>query len=145
MRRRALEHDLAAVVTSVSESIGQVIRHATVGLALYEPGTRVLCSSVLSSGGQPATLPPAVVLNESSPCAIALAAGAATVFGPNHLGAFEPEIGLSLLTAGARALCCVPLVTARGVLGTLNLAKDDAETFDPQDVALLASAAEIIE
>jgi formate hydrogenlyase transcriptional activator len=63
-----------------------------------------------------------------------------TVFGPDRINALERDTAPSPLTAGARALCCVPLVTARGVLGTLNLTREDADSFDPDDVALIASA-----
>ena len=120
-------------MTTVSESIQPVIPHATVGLALYEPGSQVLCSSVRCSQGQIAIMPPAVVLNERSPFAIALQRGAATVFGHEEIDAFERDTG-SPLRSGARSLCCVPLITSRQTLGTLNVARADVDAFEPRDL-----------
>ena len=71
------------------------------------------------------------MLGERSPCAIALADETVTVFGPDRINALEQDNGRSPLIAGARALCCVPLVTARGVLGTLNLTREDADSLTP--------------
>ena len=132
------KHDLREVVTTVSESIQPVIPHATVGLALYEPGSQVLCSSVRCSQGQIAIMPPAVVLNERSPFAIALQRGAATVFGHEEIDAFERDTG-SPLRSGARSLCCVPLITSRQTLGTLNVARADVDAFEPRDLELISN------
>ena len=132
------KHDLREVVTTVSESIQPVIPHTTVGLALYEPGSQVLCSSVRCSQGQIAVMPPAVVLNERSPFAIALQRGAATVFGHEAIDAFERDTG-SPLQSGARSLCCVPLITSRQTLGTLNLARADVDAFEPRDLELISN------
>jgi len=133
------KHDLREVVTTVSESIQPVIPHASVGLALYEPGTQVLCSSVLCGKDQRAISPPAMILNERSPFAIALQRGAATVFGRDAIDAFEREAVLSFPAPGAQSLCCVPLVTSRQILGTLNIARADPDAFEPRDVVLIAN------
>jgi formate hydrogenlyase transcriptional activator len=133
------KHDLREVVTTVSESIQPVIPHTTVGLALYEPGSQVLCSSALSNQGQLAVMPPAVVLNERSPFAIALQRGAATLFGPEAIDASERDTG-SPLRSGAQSLCCVPLITSRQTLGTLNIARAEVDAFDARDIELISNA-----
>jgi formate hydrogenlyase transcriptional activator len=88
----------------------------------------------------PATTPPVVVLNERSPFAIALARGAATVFGGDRIDAFEPDVVLSLGTSGTQSLCCVPLVTSRQTLGTFSIASTEAHAFGSRDVELVSSA-----
>ncbi len=46
-----------------------------------------------------------------------------------------------LLNQGIRSLCCIPLVSGRGPLGTLNLGSKQDSAFPPQDVDLLKQLA----
>jgi formate hydrogenlyase transcriptional activator len=45
------------------------------------------------------------------------------------------------LSGGIQALCCLPLITKNGVLGTLNLGSQREAAFHPEDIDLLTQVA----
>jgi formate hydrogenlyase transcriptional activator len=134
------KHDLLALTAHVSDSLRPVVPHGAIGLALHDAATGALSTTVVRSGEDRPVLGPGVALGDRSPAAVALARGAATVFSRAEIEDFERDLPPSPLTAGARALCCVPLVTSRQTLGTLNIARREPETFAAGEIELLSRA-----
>ena len=65
--------------------------------------------------------------------------GEPRVFSPADLDSF-PESAF-IRTRGIRSACCVPLATAHGILGTLNLGAFSDDAFSPDQFPLLARVA----
>ncbi len=76
-----------------------------------------------------------------APTGKALISRAAMVFSRNEIAAFGTEFTARILEEGLRTLCCVPLSSNRGSLGTLNIASTRENAFGPQDCALLRQIA----
>ena len=62
--------------------------------------------------------------------------GVARVFRKDDLDRFFKD-GPPLLPPSLQSLCCVPLATRRGTLGTLNVASVDPDAFPPHELDLL--------
>jgi formate hydrogenlyase transcriptional activator len=61
-----------------------------------------------------------------------------------HLAALEAPlspIARQLAERGMRRVCSIPLITRKGVLGTLNLASKSDDAFSPRDISLLKQIA----
>jgi formate hydrogenlyase transcriptional activator len=46
-----------------------------------------------------------------------------------------------MLALGIQSLCCLPLITPKGAIGTLNLASKQEDAFSPQDLSFLKQVA----
>jgi formate hydrogenlyase transcriptional activator len=134
------KHDLPGVLTNVSDALRPVVPHTRVGLTLHDPASGVLCTSAVRHAADVAASNPVVVPGDRSPAALALARGVATVFTRDDIGALGPEFDRWPMMPGTQQLCCVPLVTSRQTLGTLDIARDDTEAFMPAEIALLSRA-----
>jgi formate hydrogenlyase transcriptional activator len=132
------KRDLPELVTNVSDSLRPVLPHSGVEVTLVDPTTGTLASSIVRLGRNEPQPSGGVALGEHSPAAIALARGAATAFARADVD--ERERDRSPLMAGAAALCCVPLVTSRQTLGTLNVARAERAAFAPHELELLSRA-----
>lgn len=63
------------------------------------------------------------------------------IFSRTEIEAFGTEFTAKLLEEGIKTLCCVPLSSFRGTIGTLNLASTREHAFGPEDCALLRQVA----
>ncbi|MGH9650618.1 MAG: sigma 54-interacting transcriptional regulator, partial [Terriglobales bacterium] len=72
----------------------------------------------------------------------ALKARQAVVLRPAEIAALGANATLGEKLEGARSLCCLPLVTGKGALGTLNLLSSQENAFSEQDLTLLRQIAD---
>ena len=73
---------------------------------------------------------------DGSAAGVTFRTGVARVFRKDDLDRLFKD-GPPLLPPSLQSLCCVPLVTRRGTLGTLNVASVDPEAFPAQEFELL--------
>jgi formate hydrogenlyase transcriptional activator len=106
------------LLQTLSESLQRVVKHDSTRVALLNGG-----SSQLSP--------------EETLAGLTLADGVARVFRATDLEQLDGKGASTLLPAGVQSICCVPLVTRRGSLGTLNVASVDPAAFPPAEVELL--------
>jgi formate hydrogenlyase transcriptional activator len=125
------------LLQTLSESLQRVVKHESASVALVDSESGQLRLQALTYHDARGVLEPHTVLSpEGSPAGITFSSGVATVFRatdpdpPGH-GAFR------LWPSGSQSVCCVPLVTRRGKLGTLNVASVDPNAFLPAEVKLL--------
>ena len=76
-----------------------------------------------------------------APAGKALIARAAMIFSRTEIEAFGTEFTSKLLAEGIKTLCCVPLTSFGGTIGTLNVASTREHAFSPEDSALLRQVA----
>ena len=130
--------DYPGLLEALSDSLARVVKHDVASLALFDRESNNLRLQVLTYTDARGVLEPNTPLSlEGSPAGIAFQAGAATVFRKASLDKLAVRDAPNVLSAGAQSLCCVPLVTQRGSLGTLNVASVDPEAFPPGEVELL--------
>jgi formate hydrogenlyase transcriptional activator len=134
--------DISEVFPAISESLSRVVKHDHAGILLYDSSAQSLRKYALVS-----------------PCAKELLAHGASVPLKNSLSgraflAMEPRIyshedllsmpespAPVLLRNGIISLCCIPMATGKGPLGTLNLGSRQERAFQLQDLGLLKQIA----
>jgi formate hydrogenlyase transcriptional activator len=130
--------DYPELLEALSDSLARVVKHDVASLALFDPESNKLRLQALTFTGARGVLEPNILLSrDGSPSGVAFQAGAATIFRKADLEKFAANDAPDVVSAAAQSLCCVPLVTRRGSLGTLNVASVDPEAFPPAEVELL--------
>ena len=111
-------------------------------VAVYDESAHSLSlyplDSPLTSGlaGLDTTLPV-----RDTPAGRALMERETKIFTREDLLGIQSNFVSQMLEHGIESLCCIPLTTRKGELGTLNLASRDERAFAPQDVGFLQQVA----
>jgi formate hydrogenlyase transcriptional activator len=136
------ELDIRDLFPSIIACLRRTVPHEYSSLVLLVPGTdqlrlhaRVFESNeeVMQEG---ATAP-----IEESPAGKAVESKRAELFDAESLNRYRTPIVQRLVTAGVRSVCCVPLITPKRVLGTLNAGSTRENAFGPADVDFLTQVA----
>jgi formate hydrogenlyase transcriptional activator len=125
----------------VSAQIRRVLRHEFASLTLRDDVGGLLSRHAwdfpLSKGihsSAPVPLP-------NNPQGKALQARTPMIFTRDEIDGFNTEATTQLLQEGIKTLCCVPLITSKGALGTLNLGSTRESAFTPEDFGPLGQIA----
>jgi formate hydrogenlyase transcriptional activator len=119
-----------------------MIRHDYASVAVYDEAAHSLSfyplDSPLTAGlaGMDTTLPVT-----DTPAGSALMERETKIFTRDDLMGIQSSFVSQMLEHGIQSLCCVPLTTRKGELGTLNLASKEANAFAPPDVGFLQQVA----
>ena len=129
--------DYPELLRTLSESLQRVVKHDSASVALFDRSTGQLRLQVLTYTTGPDVVEPDIVLTlDGSAAGMTFRTGAAKVFRKDDLDLFVKD-GPPLLPPTLQSLCCVPLVTQRGSLGTLNVSSVDPDAFRPHELELL--------
>ena len=129
--------DYPELLRTLSESMQRVVKHDSASVALSIGSTGQLRLQALTYTAGPGVVEPDITLTlDGSAAGITFRTGIARVFRKDDLDRFFKD-GPPLLPPSLQSLCCVPLVTRRGTLGTLNVASLDPDAFPAQEVELL--------
>ncbi len=111
-------------------------------LLLYDAGARVLRLQMLDfPDGTGAIRENAVVAVDDSVAGLVFRTREARLFSMEEARAVAPATADILSREGLEAICCMPLITPGGVLGTLNLGSRQAHYFTGQDLQFFTQAA----
>lgn len=133
--------ELRNLFAAVAVCVRRAVPHDATSLALFDEdrrGLRVYALDGLDGRGE---LNERLHMSLDSPAGRAVAAGQPLVFQAAELARFPSDLAARFASDGIRSACCVPLVSARGALGALTIARCDDGAFRPEDVELLASVA----
>jgi len=132
--------DTTALFRAVAPALRRCCRADLASLTLFDAEKRVLRKHACDG---PEDMPPhpepVVELSLTSPPGLVFTSGKPRVFSLTELQEF-PETR-HLVELGVRSACAVPLATAQGVLGTLNLAAFAPDAFSPDQFGLLTRVA----
>jgi formate hydrogenlyase transcriptional activator len=132
--------DTRALFRAVAPALRRCCRADLAALTLYDAESQTLRKHVCDGPTDlPIPPPPAVEHPLSSPSGLVFTSGQPRVFSLAELMA-HPETE-PLVARGVRAACSVPLATAQGVLGTLDLAAFEPDVFSPDQFGLLTRIA----
>jgi formate hydrogenlyase transcriptional activator len=129
--------DYPELLRTLSESMQRVVKHDSASVALFDRNTGQLRLQALTYTAGPGVVEPDITLTlDGSAAGVTFRTGIARVFRKEDLDRFFKD-GPPLLPPSLQSLCCVPLVTRRGTLGTLNVASVDPAAFPVQELELL--------
>jgi len=134
--------DLQKLFPAISAFIRRMIRHDYASVAIYDESAHSLSFYPLDSpltiglAGTDSTLPV-----KDTPAGHALMERETKIFTREDLMGIQSGFVSEMLEQGIQSLCCIPLTTRKGELGTLNLASREANAFAPQDLDFLQQVA----
>jgi formate hydrogenlyase transcriptional activator len=134
--------DLQKLFPAISGFIRRMIRYDYASVAVYDESSHSLSlyplDSPLTTGlaGMDTTLPV-----RDTPVGRALMERETKIFTREDLLGIQSSFVSQMLEHGIECLCCIPLTTRKGELGTLNLASREERAFAPQDVGFLQQVA----
>jgi formate hydrogenlyase transcriptional activator len=134
--------DLRQLFHGIASSLRRVMHHDYTSLALFDEATGKLRLLALDfPKGQGLVHEEIFVALNDSPAGLTFAGRSLRRFARAELEAFGSDIVRRLLAEGVRTVCCAPLVTQKGVLGTLNVASLRDSAWQQEDMDLLGQVA----
>ncbi len=135
--------DLQELFPAISGFIRKVIRQEYASIALHDEATNTLRIRALDFPLAQGLIGGEIMLSlsDSVPCARAFKGSEVKVFTQGDLVGMHSTFADGILEQGIRTLCCIPLVTRHGTLGTLNLACREDNAFMLQDLSFLKQVA----
>ena len=137
-----INRDLEKLFPEISRFLRRVIGHDYASVAVYDKAAKALSlyplDSPLTQGllGMDRTFPV-----KETPAGQALVEGKTKAFSREDLLAMQSSFVSQMLEQGIQSLCCIPLVTHNGSLGTLNLASKEHSAFIGGDIDFLEQMA----
>ena len=134
--------DLQKLFPAISGFMRRMIRYDYASVAVYDEAAHSLSfyplDSPLTAGlaGIDTTLPV-----KDTPAGRALLERETKIFNREDLLGIQSGYVSQMLEHGIESLCCIPLTTRKGELGTLNLASREANAFAPPDIGFLQQVA----
>jgi formate hydrogenlyase transcriptional activator len=134
--------DVQQLFPAISESIRKVMRHDFARLAIYEEATKSMRLYALDPPPAQGVLPPVLtVLIGEARCGVTFPERGAKVCNCQAMTDVQSSLVKQMMGHEIQSFCCIPLVSPKGWLGTLNLGSRQEDAFAPQDMGLLEQVA----
>ncbi len=134
--------DLHKLFPAISGFIHQMVPYDYASVAVYDEGGHSLSLYSLES---PSTIGltgmDTAVPVKDTPAGFGLVERETKIFTREDLMGIQSSFVSRLLDEGIQALCCIPLNTRKGELGTLNLASKQTNAFATSDIGFLQQVA----
>jgi formate hydrogenlyase transcriptional activator len=128
------------LLAAICDAVQRVIEADHVGVALYDPESDQLRGDVVYDEARGFTTSGAVLPLDKSAAGVTFQRGVPGVFRRSDLEGLGWDGASAMKAAGVESICCVPLVTRSGRLGTLLVGSARADAFPQSDVTLLEQA-----
>jgi formate hydrogenlyase transcriptional activator len=127
---------------TISAQLSTVIQHDFAVLTLWDEKTREVDAFALHFSGPPLfDREHALVNPEGMPTAEALASGKPVVAYDTDMDRYPSPEYRRFVTLGCKSDCSVPLITANGTLGTLEIVRTTSDIWTENDVEFLVQVA----
>ncbi len=134
--------EIREVFPVISGAIRRVLAHEHASLWFYDDSTQSFRShGLVSPSSQESLSANADVPLHDSPAGRAFLAMEPKIYNYEDLTSMQRGVVQILLDHDFRSLCCIPMATAKGPIGTLNLASRKDRAFQTQDISLLKQIA----
>jgi formate hydrogenlyase transcriptional activator len=134
--------ELEELFPAISIFMRRMINHDYASVAIYDEAAHSLSLYPLDSPlTQGLVAADATVPVRETPAGSALLERETKIFSREDLTRIHSRFVDQMLHQGIRSLCCIPLLTRKGTVGTLNLASREDHAFDPKDIGLLKQVA----
>jgi formate hydrogenlyase transcriptional activator len=138
----ATNHNLRQLFPVISKQLRQVVAHDFAGLAVYDSEKQGMRAYALGACTPEVISEDQTVPLDESITAAAFSSGKPTLLQRQDLTKLHSPFANRVLDAGIQSMYCIPLVTATGVLGTLNFGSKEGTGFSAQDRDLLEQVAQ---
>jgi formate hydrogenlyase transcriptional activator len=136
------ELDIRELFPSISACLRRVMPSEYSSLALLEEGGTLLRNHALVFEGNPDIIPQGTGgALDQTPAGRAVETRRPVVLDQAELAQFSSPLVQRLAAAGLKSVCCIPLITRNGVLGTLNVGSMKDSAFTSSDVDFLSQVA----
>jgi len=135
------ELDIRDLFPSITACLRRVIPHEYSSLVLREPGTDRIHVHALVLDGPAQSREGATSALAETPAAEAMETRRPLVLNPSDFARFSPAVAEKFHSIGIRTICCLPLITRRHVVGTLNIGTTRETAFSNADVDFLSQVA----
>ena len=131
-------HDYRTLLEAIYDTVRRRIVEADhIGVALYDQESKQLRLDLIYDKAHGFSTPGAPIPLDASAAGVTFERGVAAVFRQSELWE-RGWTGASLMRAeGVESMCCVPLITRSGKLGTLYVGSARVDAFSESDVKLL--------
>jgi formate hydrogenlyase transcriptional activator len=134
--------DFPKVFAEISGFIRKVLSQDYTSVALHDEQSRCLRIYALDSSLADELIGTEMTLSlRESGVSSAFLSKEVKIFSYEELAQTQSEFIKRMLRLGVKSLCCVPLITSRDTIGTLNLASKEVLAFLPQDLSFLKQVA----
>jgi formate hydrogenlyase transcriptional activator len=134
--------DLQKQFSAISGCLRKVLHHEFASIGLYEESTQSLRKYALDFPTAPSLFRNGQSFPvRGSSSGLAFLHRETKVFHRAQLEEFPSEAVRQLLEHGIQSICCAPLITRKGAIGTLNLASSARDAFRSQDIGLVKQIA----
>jgi len=135
------ELDIRDLFPTLTAGVRRAVPHEYSSLALRVPGTDQLrLHALVFDGPTPFQEGNAAPLS-GTPASEAMESRRPVLLTMNDLARFSANVTDHLKTIGLRTICCLPLITRRHVLGTLNVGSTRDNAFSDTDIDFLSQVA----
>ncbi|MGB7150990.1 MAG: sigma 54-interacting transcriptional regulator [Terriglobales bacterium] len=132
--------DLGTLLPAVGERICRLANHDYGSLALQEGAALRIYPLASPPGQEIIETETAMPLHEAL-VGRAILDRETQFFKGADLAAIDSPLARQLLQAGLQSLCCIPLRSTKGILGSLNLGSTKEQSVDANDLCLLTQVA----
>ena len=129
--------DYRALLETICETVQRIAEADHIGVALYDPESEALKLDLLYDKAHGFSSEPIVIPLDKTAAGVTFQRGVAGVFSRAELERLGWEGAAALKAEGIESMCCVPLMTRKGKLGTLFVASTRPDAFSDSDVMLL--------
>ncbi|HXN65584.1 MAG TPA: sigma 54-interacting transcriptional regulator [Candidatus Acidoferrales bacterium] len=134
--------DSRELFAAIAASLRRVMHHEYISLALYDAKRNVMrLQSLDFPQGHGFIREDMEVPIDASPGGISYASRKPVIVGSQDFSRYAPVVRERLAAEGVHSVCCIPLITHKQVLGTLNVASFRENAFAESDVDLLTQVA----
>jgi formate hydrogenlyase transcriptional activator len=134
--------DIRELFPSIAACLRRVMPSEYSSLALLEEGGALLRNHALVFAGNPDIIPQGTgAALDHTPAGRAVETRRPVVLDQAGLAQISSPLLQRLAAAGLKSVCCIPLITRNGVLGTLNVGSMKENAFMPPDVDFLTQVA----
>jgi formate hydrogenlyase transcriptional activator len=131
------ELDYSSLLKGISEALQRVIEHDDLSVALYDEDSGSLHVQLSYDERQGVVARDLALSLDRSAVGLTFQSGKARLFTPSDVEALRLDSTRVMKLTGLQSVCCVPLVTRRAKLGTLNVGSVSPDAFSPDDIVLL--------
>jgi len=134
--------DLQKLFPAISGFIHQMVRYDYASVAVYDEGGHSLSLYSLESPSATGLASTDAALPvKDTPAGFGLVERETKMFTREDLMGIQSSFVSRMLDEGIQSLCCIPLNTRKGELGTLNLASKQTNAFATSDIGFLQQVA----